>query len=190
MLVHAGLPQKFWTRSLLTAAHILNRLPSQCFKDDIMPNLTLYEHIFGVPPSLDHLRIFGLLCYPHIPKPLQDGGTVITAKPHIFCGYDDHSSESYVVYDPDTQSFVSRRTVSFDEHWRQRHLRMGHLPSYADNPLIAGSPVPLDKLLLPVDTLPEPSNGPDPPRIGESLHGALGGPPHGAMGGSSHGHIE
>ena len=134
-----------------------------------------FDSIFIIRTLSSSLRIFGSLCYPHIPKPLQDGGTVITAKPHIFCGYDDHSSESYVVYDPDTQSFLSRRTVSFDEHWRQRHLRMGHLPSYADNPLIAGSPVPLGKLLLPVDTLPEPSNGPDPLRIGGVVTWSLGG---------------
>ena len=93
MLVHAGLPLRFWARSLLTAAHTLNRLPSQRTRGDIVTNLSPYEYLHGRPPSLDHLRVFGSLCYPHIPKPLQSGATVISAHPHVFVGYDEYSSD-------------------------------------------------------------------------------------------------
>ena len=37
------------------------------------------------------MRVFGSLCYPHLPKAVQTGGTVISAKPHIFVGYDEYS---------------------------------------------------------------------------------------------------
>ena len=157
MLVHAGLPLKFWARSVVTAAYILNRLPSKRFHDDTIPGLTPYEHMRGHAPSIDHLRVFGSLCYPHIPSVLQSGSTVISANPHIFVGYDEYSSEGYVVYDPETNQFLTRRTVTFDETWRQRHLRLGHLPAYADNPVL-GEPdapaIPLHTLLQPVTSLP------------------------------------
>ena len=89
----------------------------------------------------------------------------MSATPHIFLGYDEYSRDGYVVFDPRTQHFYTRRTVVFDETWRQRHMRMGHLPSYADNPLLPDLQAPhvaLHDLLVPVQQLPAPRAAPEP----------------------------
>ena len=100
-----------------------------------------------------------------IPPPLQNGATVIMAEPHIFAGYDEYSRDGYVVYNPRTSTFFTRRTVTFDESWRQRHLRLGHLPRYGDNPLLPGcAEADLRRLLQPATALPAatPSAAPLP----------------------------
>ena len=117
MLVHAGLPLKFWARAILTAAYVLNRLPTRGASDNELLLVTPHELMFGTPPNIDHLHVFGSICYPVTPHALQHGGTVVTAEPHIFVSYDDRSSEGYMCFNPATSSFITRRTVSFDEHW-------------------------------------------------------------------------
>ena len=66
MLVHAGLPLKFWARAIMTAAYVVNRLPSRA-NDDGLPRVTPYELMHGYAPGIDHMRVFGSVCYPTIP---------------------------------------------------------------------------------------------------------------------------
>ena len=82
----------------------------------------------------------------------------MTAEPHIFVGYDDTSSEGYVCFNLSKQTFVTRKTVSFDERWRLRHLASGNLQSYSDSPLLTD----YKDLLLPRTHLPPPTNMPAP----------------------------
>ena len=56
----ANFPIHFWGQCILTATYLLNRLPTKplAYKSP-------YEYLYGIPPSLDHLRIIGCQTYPH-----------------------------------------------------------------------------------------------------------------------------
>lgn len=53
-------PKQYWSHGVLTAAYLINRLPSRVieFKSplEILKNQT---------PDISHLRVFGCVCYVH-----------------------------------------------------------------------------------------------------------------------------
>ena len=59
MMAQANLPISFWGDALLTAAYILNRVPSQS-----VPS-TPFELWHGLKPNLDNLRPWGSAGYVH-----------------------------------------------------------------------------------------------------------------------------
>ena len=61
MIAHANLPISFWGDALLTAAYILNRVPSKSVY------ATPYELWHGKKPSLEHLHPWSLAGYVHNP---------------------------------------------------------------------------------------------------------------------------
>src|SRR5882724_1070542 len=59
MLKDSQLGKDLWGEAMATHIYIRNRCPSS-----ILPgNITPYERIFGHPPSIAHLRVFGSKCY-------------------------------------------------------------------------------------------------------------------------------
>nr|GEY91948.1 ribonuclease H-like domain-containing protein [Tanacetum cinerariifolium] len=60
LLFQARLPPEYWVEALLTAAYLLNILPSTSINNDIP-----YSKLFNKPPSYTQLRTFGCLCYPY-----------------------------------------------------------------------------------------------------------------------------
>ena len=62
MLYHSKLPLKFWAEAVSTAVYIRNRCPTVALK-----NKTPFECRFNRVPDVSHLRVFGSICYVHIP---------------------------------------------------------------------------------------------------------------------------
>jgi len=66
----------------------------------------------GVKPSVQHLKIFGSLCFKHVPdqlgRKLDDKSQVM-----IMVGY--HSTGAYKLYDPNSKKIVFSKDVKFDE---------------------------------------------------------------------------
>jgi transposase InsO family protein len=56
-----GVPQRFWSEAVNTAAYILNRAPIKKL-DGITPE----ERCSGIKPSVAHLKNFGSLSYVHV----------------------------------------------------------------------------------------------------------------------------
>ncbi|GKD73081.1 putative RNA-directed DNA polymerase [Tanacetum coccineum] len=54
----ANLPTRFWGECVLTAAHVINRLPSE-----VIENKTPYEILHNSKPNYDHMKVFGCLAY-------------------------------------------------------------------------------------------------------------------------------
>jgi hypothetical protein len=77
-----------------------------------MENVTPEEAWSGVKPCVKHLRVFGTLCFRHIPdqlrRKLDD-----KAQPAVMVGY--HSTGSYKLYDPIGKKVMFNKDVSFDE---------------------------------------------------------------------------
>lgn len=65
LIFQAHLPIDFWGECILTTEYLINRMPFAILKGK--PH---YEILFGQPPSYNHIRTFGCLCYVH--KQLRD----------------------------------------------------------------------------------------------------------------------
>jgi transposase InsO family protein len=63
MLDASGAPLALWADAILTANHILNRLPSHAVND-----ITPFEGWYGRKPTISHIRKWGCKVYRHINK--------------------------------------------------------------------------------------------------------------------------
>nr|KYP47196.1 Copia protein [Cajanus cajan] len=62
MLKEKGLPNTFWAEAVYTVVYLLNRCPTKAVRDK-----TPIEAWSGKKPSAKHLRVFGSICYIHVP---------------------------------------------------------------------------------------------------------------------------
>ncbi|WVZ23541.1 hypothetical protein V8G54_002085 [Vigna mungo] len=105
----SNLPIDFWGECILTAGYLINRTPSE-----VLNGNTPFEMLYGVPPSLQHLRGFRCLCYVHN-KGRHGDKFAPKSKRCIFLGY-PYGKKGWKVFDLETkESFVSR-DVHFVEH--------------------------------------------------------------------------
>ncbi|XP_077215490.1 uncharacterized protein LOC143850059 [Tasmannia lanceolata] len=114
MLVNSGLNKSFWGEALLTACHILNRVPSK--KSDITP----YELWKKRKPNLSYLKVWGCRSIVKVPKPklrkLGERGIEC-----IFLGYASHSKAyRFLVIEPndfiDVNTIIESRDAFFYEN--------------------------------------------------------------------------
>ncbi|XP_074297866.1 uncharacterized protein LOC141628658 [Silene latifolia] len=104
----SDLPLSFWGDCVLTAAFLINRLPTP-----LLRNKTPYEMLFNKVPNYDRIRVFG--CLAMVYNPVRDKDKFIPRGiPCIFIGY-PLSQKGYKVYDIiQKKAFVSR-DVKFHE---------------------------------------------------------------------------
>jgi len=99
LLFQSKLPTKYWGECILTATYIINRLPSQ-----ILHNKCPIELLHQQRPSYSHMKSFGCLCYPTIPR-VQRTKFDPKTKPHVFIGY-SLTTKGYKVLSLDTRKFM------------------------------------------------------------------------------------
>jgi transposase InsO family protein len=122
MLQHAKLPQSLWGEALNTACYLYNRSPHSS-----LGGKTPFEAITGAKPSIKHLRVFGALCFLHVPKDRR-GKFDARSLPCIFVGYATNMpTGTYRIYNPATRAVVESIHVSFhegtlysDKHWQRK----------------------------------------------------------------------
>lgn len=62
MLNKKSMPKFYWTEAVMCACYIANHLPTSVVHDR-----TLEEMFSGMKPDVSHLKVFGCICYVHIP---------------------------------------------------------------------------------------------------------------------------
>ena len=111
-------PNFLWSELINTSNYLVNISPTRSNLGTIPDQL-----YYGTTPKVDHLRIFGSLCYLHVPKELRSKLDSKT-KPCFFLGY-DVQSKAYRVFDPHHQKIHISRDIIFDEdHVGYQHLRL------------------------------------------------------------------
>ncbi|KAL0400307.1 UNVERIFIED_CONTAM: Retrovirus-related Pol polyprotein from transposon RE1 [Sesamum radiatum] len=109
LMFESGLPRQFWGDSILTATHIINKLPS--------PKLAWkspFELLYNTAPSYDRLRTFGCLCFASNVNPHKSKFDPKAFR-CVFIGY-AHGQKGYKVFDiANNVTYVSRYVV-FHEH--------------------------------------------------------------------------
>ena len=108
MLYQAKLPLEFWAEACSTAVYLHNRSPTAALKDE-----TPFQRLFGRRPDISNLRVFGCVCYVHVPDSQR---RKLDAKAHkaIFIGYPP-CVKGYKLYDLEKRKFVVSRDVQFFE---------------------------------------------------------------------------
>ena len=107
MIKEKGLPTYLWGEATATAVYLLNRCPTKRLE-----YVTPEEAWSGIKPCVKHLRVFGSLCFRHIPdqlrRKLDDKAQAV-----VMVGY--HSTGSYKLYDPIEKKIMFSKDVKFDE---------------------------------------------------------------------------
>lgn len=88
------------------AVYLLNILPSTSINNDIP-----FSRLFNKQPSFTNLRVFGCLCYPHIPSPHK---LAPRSTPCVFLGYPAHH-RGYRCLDLSSRKIIISRHVVFNE---------------------------------------------------------------------------
>ncbi|KAL0438789.1 UNVERIFIED_CONTAM: Retrovirus-related Pol polyprotein from transposon RE2 [Sesamum latifolium] len=159
-LIHqASLPRYFWGECILTAAYLINRLPSS-----VLQWKTPYEILYHKPPFLGHLRIFGCLCYATNVLPHKDKFDSKASK-CVLVGYSQNQKGYRLFHLKDKVIFTSR-DVYFHESYFPFSNITNSPTSYLPNPAIDSTSYTHPNF-APVDSItPSPApNVPEPPTL-------------------------
>ncbi|KAL0442235.1 UNVERIFIED_CONTAM: Retrovirus-related Pol polyprotein from transposon RE1 [Sesamum radiatum] len=107
-MFESNLPNYFWVESILTATHIINKLPSANL-DWKSP----YELLFDSPPSYTNLKTFGCLCFASNTSPHKSKFDHRAFK-CIFIGC-VQGQKAYKLYDLQNKTVIISRDVTFHE---------------------------------------------------------------------------
>ncbi|CAH9127240.1 unnamed protein product [Cuscuta epithymum] len=108
LLYQSCLPLIFWADCVMTAVHIINRLPTV-----ILKNKSPFELLYGIKPDYSHLKVFGSLAYA---STLCANRTKFDQRAIkcVFIGY-PLGSKGYKLYDLSNHKILISRNVKFYE---------------------------------------------------------------------------
>ncbi|KAL0848427.1 hypothetical protein Bca101_021674 [Brassica carinata] len=103
-----SVPKRYWGDAVLAACYLINRTPTKILKDQ-----SPFEVLNKVKPILDHLRVFGCVCYILVPKEMRNKLEARSTKA-MFIGY-SAEQKGYKCFDPDARRVLISRDVKFIE---------------------------------------------------------------------------
>ncbi|CAL9009524.1 unnamed protein product [Prunus brigantina] len=125
MMTEKGIPVIFWAEAVSTAVYLQNR----CFTTSVL-NKTPFEAFTGRKLGIKHLKVFGFICYTHVPSPLRHKFDDRTRK-GVFMGHGS-CEKGYRVYDLQSKKIVLSRSVIFSENkswnWERNQVESISIP--------------------------------------------------------------
>ena len=110
LLFNMHVPHHFWHDVVLTACHLINRMPSVVLNQQV-PFSLLYPHLSPFPLTP---RVFGCVAFVHILDPGQDKLSPRSRK-GVFLGY-SQTQKGYRCYSPDSRRYFVSADVTFFEY--------------------------------------------------------------------------
>jgi hypothetical protein len=125
MRIYSNLPEALFPEIYSTAVYIANRTPVK-----ELGWKTLYEAVFGIPPLVYHLRVYGCWAYPLLKGPntlLRKEKLQPRAYIGYLVGYD--ALNIFRVWIPSRNKVIRTRDVIFDEQkfFNLTELDLGNL---------------------------------------------------------------
>ncbi|GJU89408.1 putative RNA-directed DNA polymerase [Tanacetum coccineum] len=108
LMFDANLPKQFWEECILTAAYVINRLPSKVIK-----NKTPFKLLFNQKSDYEFLRVFGCLAYFTNTNTKGDKFEE-RGKPGVFLGYLS-GTKGYKILNLEAKKIIVSRNVNFHE---------------------------------------------------------------------------
>ncbi|KAL1220953.1 Retrovirus-related Pol polyprotein from transposon TNT 1-94 [Cardamine amara subsp. amara] len=108
MFFDRNVPKQYWGDAVMTVCYLINRLPTVS-----LGSVSPHEVVNKTKPSLDHLRVFGCICYVHVPDALRNKLEPKSVK-CMFIGYST-TQKGYKCYNPPTKRMYVSREVKFVE---------------------------------------------------------------------------
>ncbi|CAL2231092.1 unnamed protein product [Prunus armeniaca] len=109
MLLSADVPKFFWGEAVLTANHVINRIPTS-----LTSGISPFERLYGNSPDYFSLKVFGCTCFVLRP-PVEQTKLSARSAMCVFLGYGE-GQKGYRCYDPSAQKLNLSRHVVFLEH--------------------------------------------------------------------------
>ncbi|KAL0641854.1 hypothetical protein Bca4012_102653 [Brassica carinata] len=108
LMFQANVPKRFWSDAVATACYLINRIPTKVLKDQAP-----FEVLNKSKPFIDHLRVFGCVCYVMTPGEQRNKLEAKSTKA-MFIGY-SITQKGYKCYDPEARRVMVSREVKFIE---------------------------------------------------------------------------
>ena len=108
ILFDAKLPLKFWAEAVNTVVYSRNRSPTSSLE-----GRTPFEFYYGQKPDVSNLRVFGSVCFVHIPDNKRQKLDPKSYKA-VFVGY-PNETKGYKVYNLENGKFARSRNILFHE---------------------------------------------------------------------------
>ena len=108
MMFHTSVPKRFWSDAVISACYLINRIPTKILEDQ-----SPYEVLNRSKPVLDHLRVFGCVCFVLVPGELRNKLEAKSTRA-MFIGYST-SQKGYKCYDSEARRVLVSRDVKFLE---------------------------------------------------------------------------
>ncbi|KAI5327801.1 hypothetical protein L3X38_027197 [Prunus dulcis] len=130
MMTEKKIPVKFWAEAVGTTVYLQNR----CYTTSVTDK-TPFEAFTRRKPGVKHLRVFGSICYSHIPSNLKQKFDDKASK-GIFMSYGS-CEKGYRIYNLQIEKIILSRNVVFDENkswnWESKQDETVHVPLIFEN---------------------------------------------------------